>query len=177
MSARHKTVTKSFRVSEGALQVLSREAERQRVSLNTFVNQLFIRYAEFHQFARRAGSMVIPRDSMKRILDSSDEEALREAGRAAAASMGRAIILARDGHLSLDSIMRFTQSLADYANFFEMSSVLRGDRQTLTLLHGLGFNWTVFISHYLQSLFEDAGVTPSFTLSENSIVIEFKVPG
>jgi hypothetical protein len=77
MSSRNKTVTKSFRVSEGAIQVLSREAERQRVSLNTFVDQLFIRYAEFHRFARRAGSMVIPRDFMKRI-DSWDEEALRE---------------------------------------------------------------------------------------------------
>jgi len=58
-----------------------------------------------------------------------------------------------------------------------MSSVLRGDRLTLALLHGLGFNWTVFISHYLQSLFGDAGVIPTFTFSENSIVIEFKEPG
>jgi len=55
--------------------------------------------------------------------------------------------------------------------------VLRGDRLTLALLHGLGFNWTVFISHYLQSLFGDAGVIPTFTFSENSIVIEFKEPG
>jgi hypothetical protein len=174
MAVRGKTIAKSFRVSEHAFHAIGEDAARQRVSVNTLVNQLFLRYADFDRYAVRAGAVVISNDSLRRILESADEDALRAAGKAAGGSMGRATILARDGTLSRETIMGFLRSLADYANFFEYSEVAQRERTTVTLIHGLGQKWTTFISHYLQSLFEDVGLTPTFTLGESSIVLEFE---
>lgn len=173
MAIRDKTVGKSFRISQRGFAALSEDAARQRVSVNTLVNQLFVRYADFDRYAVRTGAVVISNDTFRRILDSADDGALREAGKAASASMGRATILARDGLLSRETIMGFLRSLADYGNFFEYSEVTRAGQSTVTLFHGLGQKWTTFISHYLQSLFEDVGIRPVFTLAENSIILEF----
>lgn len=172
MSARPRTVAKSFRISEHAFQALGEDASRQRVSVNTLVNQLFIRYADFDRYAGRTNAVIISSDTFRRILESADDSALREAGKVAGVVMGRATILARDGVLSRDTVMHFLRSLADYANFFEYSEVSQGNRCTVTLLHGLGPKWTTFISHYLQSLFEAVSIEPVFTLGESSIILE-----
>ena len=52
-----KTVNRSFRISEKAYKALEEGAVRGKVSLNTFVNQLFLDYAEFDRYASKLHSL------------------------------------------------------------------------------------------------------------------------
>src|SRR6266566_4386341 len=48
-----KTVNRSFRISEKAYKALEEGAAKGKISLNTFVNQLFLNYAEFDRYASK----------------------------------------------------------------------------------------------------------------------------
>jgi hypothetical protein len=50
-----KTVTRSFRIDEAALGALEEEAGRRNVSVNTFLNQQILSFANFDRFFMRLG--------------------------------------------------------------------------------------------------------------------------
>jgi predicted HicB family RNase H-like nuclease len=52
---RDKTVTRSFRISEGVFLALEEEAKKRNISLNTLVNQLFLSYANFDRHFQTPG--------------------------------------------------------------------------------------------------------------------------
>ena len=68
------TVDRSFRISERAYKALEEGSARGKVSLNTFVNQLFLDYAEFDRYASKVHSLDLPSPLLKLIHNAVPEE-------------------------------------------------------------------------------------------------------
>lgn len=169
-----KTVTRTFRISERAFNALNEDAKRRNVSVNTLANQVLLSYADFDRFIRKLHMIKIPRPTFRRVLDAAHDDAIIEAGQLAGDDVPKFLILAKDGVLSLQSVLAYLKNLADYGNFFEYADTLQDGKRTVTLAHELGPKGTLFLAHYVQTIFESIGVHPTFTLGDNSIIIELE---
>jgi predicted DNA-binding ribbon-helix-helix protein len=169
---KRETITRSFRISKAAFNALNEEAERQNISVNTLVNQLFLSYTNFDRFAKKLRMIKLSTPTFKRVLETSSEEAIIGAGHAAGSNVPEIFILAKDGVLTLETILDYLKSLSNYANLFEYNEVVRDNDRTITLAHELGPKGSLFIAHYIQSLFERIKKQPVFSLSDDAIVLE-----
>jgi len=77
-----KTVNRSFRISEKAYKALEEGAAKGKISLNTFVNQLFLNYAEFDRYASKVQPLDLPGPLLRLILDAVPEEKIMTVAKA-----------------------------------------------------------------------------------------------
>src|SRR5438445_37647 len=77
-----KTVNRSFRISEKAYKALEDGAAKGKISLNTFVNQLFLNYAEFDRYASKVQPLDLPSPLLRLILDAVPEEKIMTVAKA-----------------------------------------------------------------------------------------------
>ncbi|MDV3293127.1 MAG: hypothetical protein LYZ70_02545 [Nitrososphaerales archaeon] len=170
--ASEKTVTRTFRISEHAFNTLQEDAKRQNVSVNTLVNQIVLSYANFDKFVKKLHMLKISRPTFKRVLEAAPDDAVIEAGKLAGSDVPKVFILAKEGSVSLQSAIAHLKDLADYGNLFEYTETTQERKKVVTLAHELGPKGTLFLAHYVQSVFESADVHPEFALGDNSIIIE-----
>lgn len=167
-----KTITRTFRISERAFSTLQEDAKRQNVSVNTLVNQVILSYTNFDKFINKLHMIKISRPTFKRVLDAAQDGAIIEAGQQAGSDVPKFFILAKEGALSLQTALGHLRDLADYGNLFEYTETIQDRKRIVTLAHELGPKGTLFLAHYVQTVFESVDAHPAFTLGDNSVIIE-----
>lgn len=50
LQQKKKSVIRTFRVDEAALEIIEKDAQEKKISTNTLVNQLLLAYANFDRF-------------------------------------------------------------------------------------------------------------------------------
>jgi hypothetical protein len=171
---RPKTATASFRLDESALNALQEDARKQNISVNTLINQLVLTYANYDRPMKRFHMLKLPASSFKHILEAATNEAIIEAGRSAGKDVPNTYIRAKWGELSVDNALNYLKSTADYTNLFEYSEVVRGGKVNVTLSHDFGAKGSLFLQHYVQTIFEPLGKPPIFTPDENAVAFELQ---
>lgn len=172
MSQKDRTVTRSFRISESAFKALEEDARKQNISMNTLVNQLFLSYANFDRFAKKLRMVKLTTATIRRIFEAASDKAIIDAGHSAGDSVPEAFILTKNGVVSLQTVLAFLRDLADHAGLFDYSEVSHEGERTITLLHELGPKGSMFLAHYVQSVFGRIDLNPAFSISDDAIVIE-----
>jgi hypothetical protein len=167
-----KTVTRSFRINESAFLALEEEARKRNISLNTHVNQLFLSFANFDRYFQKFGMLKISKVAYRRTLKAVPDEEIVEAAREVAQNSAKVVLLTRYGTLSLAGVLEYLKSLADYAYWFEYNEVLSPERKrVVTLTHGLGEKFSLFMIAYSKSLFDQIAMNPKLASTEDSITI------
>ena len=172
MSKKGKTVTRSFRISESALQALEEDAASKKVSLNTLVNQLLLTHANFGRVYDRLGVIRISVASFNRLLNACPDEALIENAKLSGKDTPKAIILAKHGVLSLTTVLDFVRGWAEYGHLTVYSDVETQGKRVITLMHNHGQKGSTYLRYYFESVFELIGRQPKITATEHSIAIE-----
>jgi hypothetical protein len=172
LSKKEKTVTRSIRVSESAFKALEEDAARRNVSLNTLVNQLFLEYANWGRFYAKIGSFLIARSTLCQLFDAASDEAVTEIGRHAGSSVPRAVIAAKHGALSLSTILTYLRNAAVYGGVAEYSEVENQGKKHITLMHNFGRKGSLFLTSYLEALFETVDHHPKLSSTEYTVIIE-----
>src|SRR5207245_2976584 len=75
-------VNRTFRISKNAYKALEDVAAKGKISLNTFVNQLFLNYAEFDRYASKVQPLDLPSPLLRLILDAVPEEKIMTVAKA-----------------------------------------------------------------------------------------------
>ncbi|MDG7016325.1 MAG: hypothetical protein JRM82_03015 [Nitrososphaerota archaeon] len=169
-----KTITRTFRISEAAFNALQEDAKHQNVSVNTLVNQVILSYTNFDRFVKKLHMIKVPRPTFRRVLDAANDDAIIEAGQLAGGDVPKFLILAQEGTLALQTVLTHLKNMADYGNLFEYTETFQNGKRVVTLAHELGPKGTLFLAHYVQTVFESVDAHPAFTLGDNSIIIELQ---
>ncbi len=173
MAQARKSVIRSFRLDESALQKLEEEAKRRNVSTNTLLNQLVSNFVNFDRFFEKLGMMKVAHPFFSHLLQSASEEEVINAGRVAGRDVPKAIISAKDGAITLHAAIGFLRMMGDYANLYKYSEVGEEGTRTLTLMHELGPKGSLFLIHYVGGVLELSGVRPKYSSTDHSVTIEF----
>ena len=168
-----KTVTRTFRISERAFAALQDDAGRQNVSVNTLVNQILLSYANFDRHVKKLHLLKISRPTFKRVLEAAPEDSIIEAGKEAGSDVPRFFVLQKGEGLSLQAVLNHLRDMGDYGNLYEYTETFQDRRRVVTLGHELGPKGTLFFAHYVQAALENVQASPTFTLGDNSITVEF----
>ncbi len=168
-----KTVAKSFRVNEKALEALQEEAKRQSISVNTLVNQLLLDYSEFGRFLQRVSALKLSRKTFGEILNSVSDDSLVKAAQTAGKSAPIALIASKYGKVTVNSVLSYVHDLSAYANLFEYYEKNENERWTVTLMHELGPKWSIFLSYYIGEAFAIAGIQPKVKTSDRAVIFTF----
>ena len=168
-----KTVTRSFRISQAAFDSLKEDAGRKKITVNTLVNQLLLARMDFDKYYERMGLIKIAATTFSLLLDAASEDRVAEAAQQAGVDAPRAIIEAKYGVLSLQTVLDFLRMMSEYANLFEYNQVESSDgKKIITLMHRFGRNGSLFLNNYAKSLFHEIGFEPKISSSEHSVVLE-----
>lgn len=164
-----RTVPKSFRIDESALQAVEAEAVTQRVSPNTLVNQILKQFAEFDRFARKINTVKVSGAVFRGVLSAGDVEKIIEAAKQAGSSIPLAFATAKNGKVDRDSLTDHILSLATYAHLCEVSETSGSNGYVVTLTHEFGLNWSIFLVHYITAMFAHIGASPKLEMTDTSV--------
>ena len=168
-----KSVIRSFRLDESALQKLEEESKRRNISTNTLLNQIVSGFVNFDRYFEKLGMMKIAHATIGHLLQSASEEEVINAGRIAGSDVPRAIISAKQGSVTLYTAIDFLRMMGDYANLYRYNEIGEGGARTLTLMHELGPKGSLFLIHYAGAVLEQVGVRPKYSSTDHSVTIEF----
>ena len=80
-SAKHATVTMTFRIAENIMDVLRLESEKREISINTLVNQILKRYTEWDMYEPKLGMIPIARPLVSALFERLDKEDITDIAR------------------------------------------------------------------------------------------------
>jgi hypothetical protein len=156
-----KTVIRSFRISEKAFQALGEGAASERVSLNTFVNQLFLNYAEFDRFVGKVHPLDLPSPLLRLILDAVPEEKIVTVGKTWGSNgINRQQVLEMTGSFTCEGVIDLMKKVAGHARFEFSDVVDRQGKRTFTMIHHLGRNYSILIATILETILYTLGSAP-----------------
>jgi hypothetical protein len=142
------------------------------VSVNTFLNQQILSFANFDRFFMRVGLIKMSASTLERLLEAASEEKIVEAGASAARETPRAIILSKNGKVTLATTLEYIQLLSDFANLFKYSESSTPNGKIIAMFHVFGPKGSLFYSSYVKTLLEAVGYYPKIKTSDHSIDFE-----
>ena len=172
LSKKEKSVTRSFRISESALQALEEDARLRNLSLNTLVNQLLLSYTNWGRFIDKVGPVRTTKSAFNLLLNAASDEAIVEAARLSGPDTPKSIILAKHGVLSANTVLDYVRSATVYGGYAEYTAIENQGKTVITLMHNLGRKGSVFISSVLGSIFGMVDIHFKLSSSEHSVIIE-----
>jgi len=170
-----RTVPKSFRVDEPALQAMDKDAQSQNVSLNTLVNQIFKQYADYDRYARKISTVKLSSSTFRGLLSALDADKVIEVAKTSGSGVPQAFATAKSGRVNMKALLDHIRYLSVYAHLCEISETADAQGHNLTLIHDFGLNWSIFLVHYMTAMFGLIGVTPKIEMSDRSVSLTIPI--
>jgi len=169
-----KTQVKSYRLNSEVIERIRSIARREGVSENLFVQRLLLARVNADPFIRAFPLIVLGKDSFSQIMGMTNPAGLE----LAATELGRkSFALARELYESegeeLDLRQYMTDVLDKQGHWFETDGLVRSPER-LTLRHGYGMKWSVFLKGFLTGANE--AVSPQrmgIRVTERYLALEY----
>lgn len=169
-----KSTVKTIRLSKSLEKSLEREAQRRKMSLNSFVTSVLLKYDEWDRLADKFGMVTIPDEVLIGILSALDEKQIERIGKQSGASIPKAIIEFWYSRVTPETFFKYLSLRTNYQHFVNHEIVNGNDGQfVLTARHERGRKWSVWSCNYLaEAIRVNFGVTADFEINGNSYRIQ-----
>jgi len=169
---KRKTVGRSFRIDEEWLNVLTEEAEKQGVSVNSLLNRLLQQYA-YLRYMLRYGAITLTRKGFSSLLECCPEDKVREKGRKAGSTITRDMLLTMGAaHDYSFVILLVKKILSEFAGWFECDHHVKRDKEILHFRHDLGIKWSIYVEAAASETFHSVlGKKVTTEISDSSVTI------
>lgn len=168
--SQHGNVT--FRFKNETLNQLRKEAEHNRISLNTLASQIFQSHVEYHKYSSQAGMVSFPKSLLVRIMNRLSEREVE--------SLSEHI--AKNEIKDMTRLMKSAYSLSAFLDVFESWLRVSGfayKRETIdnseifVVQHEMGRRWSIYFEKLIEYVFKDLNENkPSFEVTDNSVAFK-----
>lgn len=175
MNTKKRTPTEhaSFRINTSTLDNLKKISKEQKLSLNTYVNQIFDSHISWDLYAPEVGWVVMLKSALREIVKNIDEESLKSAAKNAAERGAKEIALSMRGKYDIAEWISILKDRARSSGFsikeYDEHGAIR-----LVLHHDMGEKWSTFFETYYNTVFYDLGSNVKSEHTENSILLEIR---
>lgn len=175
MNAKRRTPTEhaSFRINSTTLNDLKKISKEQKLSLNTYVNQIFDSHVSWDLHAPEVGWVVMLKSALREIAKNIDENTIKSAAKNAAESGAKEIALSMRGKYDISEWISILKDRAKSSGFsikeYDENGIMR-----LVMHHDMGEKWSIFFETYYHTVFYDLGSIIKSEHTENSILLEIK---
>ncbi len=154
LTKKQKTITRTFRIRNELDDILQEEAEREGISVNVLVNQIFRKYALFDRWARGYNAISLTQRAFREVIDSVPVEKLALAGEKSGASDVQNILDLMGLPPNYDSFAYLVSEhfgSSDWAMWFNCYRHSHEINDVFHLQHNLGLGWSTYLQKYLLS--------------------------
>jgi len=152
---------------------LEEEAARKKVSVNTLVNQLLANYIDVGRHRQRLGTISLSASAFKLIISTETDDEVIKAAQVAGKSIPRAYAASKWGHESVANILAFIRENASVTELYDYSDS-PDNPKVITLTHSYGRKWSLFLSNFFISAFEDAGQRVQSEVSDQAVILKLQ---
>jgi hypothetical protein len=175
---RQKATTRTVRLSEYLDILLEKDSEDKRISTNSLVTSIITRYAEWDRYTEKIGFISLPREVLKLMIDSiDDDEKIRQIAEGFGSRHAEEYMMLWFKRMSPDTFLDQLALFCRYAGLARYEIETDGRDHIIVLHHELGRRWSIFLSHIIVPVMKNtAKVIPKFDITEYSVVIRFFIP-
>jgi hypothetical protein len=173
-----KTTTRTIRISRQLDRILEKDAANKRVSVNSLITSIIIKYSEWDRYVESLRFVSMPPDGLRLIIGSLDDEKIKEIGHQVGSRHFQEYMMLWFKKISIDSFFDGLTIFLRYSGMakYDMDTP-DGRDYVITLHHDLGKKWSIFI----QTILEDGmkrtlNIIPKVDITESSITLQFHNP-
>ena len=157
-------------------QVIREDARESGVSFNALIMKNLIRYVEWERFTRKIGFVSIPREMLRSLLESMDQQALEVVAKGLASSWKESILLWFK-EVNLRTFLEFFRIASTHSGLTAYDLKIDGRNHTITLHHQLGEKWSMAYPQFAHDMFKLClGIDPEVEVGKHHAVIRFSAP-
>jgi hypothetical protein len=172
-----KSLLRTVRITPELDEVLQKDAQAKRVSVNALLTTILTKYAEWDRYAERFGYMTISKDLFTSVLGAADETRLAQAALELGNRLPKEVILFFFKELNVDTFLAYMTLTCKYGHIGENEVETHGRNYTVTIHHDLGEKWSNYLSSFIgQTMKNQLGIMPQFDVIKNSFVTRFDAP-
>ena len=153
---------------------MKNEAERNKVSLNTLVNQVLQQHLDWHAHAVKAGQVPIAKGLITSLINRLSEE---EVIKLAKDSMRypKEIVLLTKTEYSIPKVLEVFESWIRAAGF-PLVSETQGNQHFFVIQHDMGMKWSLFLSELSKSVYGSLGTKIETAITDNTFFVKVIIP-
>lgn len=172
-----KTLLKTIRIRQDVDRILRIDANTKGLSVNMLVSQVLDKYCEWDRYAERFGFVTIASGTFRSILEEIDDEKLSRVAANLGAEMPKAVTLFWFKKVNLQTFLDTISLFARYSGLQVHETKIDAKEYAIAFRHALGRKWSTFLSHFMSHAIREAvRVFPQSEVSENSVVMSFRLP-
>lgn len=159
----------TFRLESASLEKLKSKAKEERISLNTFVNQIIVGYAEWDLTAVSAGWMVMPKFIMKKLFAKLTEKEVEQLAKETFSEV-KDIAIFMTNKYNLEAFFSVLRVRSKKSGF-QVKEMTDNSKTTFIIQHDLGAKWSLFSKIFYEGVLHSLEKRVTFEITENTIVI------
>ena len=149
-----KSEIKSFRLEKKLLDDLTKNAETEKISLNSLVTQIFFNHINWYANAPKAGLVPLPKSLLIKILEKLPDEEIKKIADYMAEIEVKSIIMMIAHEHTAQSFLEVVENWAKISNF-PYSHVEKSDGEHQYIIqHDMGKKWAVYYERVFEKIFE-----------------------
>jgi hypothetical protein len=176
MIKKGKTVLRTIRIPYEIDKILQKGAKTKRVSINSLIYNLLLKYTEWDRYSERFGRVMLRPQTLQLIIDALGDEEIKDIGNRIGKKIPKEFLLFWFKEINLDSFLEYLSLLCRYGGFAHYEIESKEREFTVTLIHNLGEKWSQFLKNVIeQGMISTVSIYPKFQVSEISVVAYFKI--
>jgi hypothetical protein len=168
------TSTRSFRFDVEYSKILDEEAERMGISVNALVGIILRGYTDFTRYLSKIDMIVLNREFLTSLLESSNEESLYNLGMKLGERVPIDTIMFWKKDLTEKSVLEYIEKIiCRYGHLGTYDEISQSGSRIIVIRHRLGRKGSKFFEGYLRSTLKNTvGKDAIFEVTESSMKFE-----
>jgi hypothetical protein len=172
-----KTLLRTIRITQELEDLLQKDAQLKRISVNSLISSIMTKYAEWDRFRERFATISLNPRGLCAFLESVDDNRVETVARELGSTLTREFILFVSKKINLETYLMHLSLLCRYGGFAHLEVENEGRDYTITLLHAMGQKWSNYLMNVIDEIMKhDLSIVPRFNVTKNAVVIRFQRP-
>lgn len=175
MTHREKTILRTIRIPHEMDQLLQKDAKIKRVSVNSLIYNLLLKYVEWDRYSERFGRVLLRPQTLKLVIDLLEDSEIERIGKDIGKKIPKEFLLFWFKEINTHSFLEYISLLCRYGGFAHHEIESNDGSFTITLVHDLGDRWSLFLKNIIEEgMITTLKIRPQIYVSEMSVVIKFR---
>ena len=169
-----KSSVKTIRIPKSLEKSLAREARNRKMSLNTFITSVLVKFDEWDRLADKFGMMSIADDVLLAILEGLDDSQIEKIAKECGSKTPRAIMEFWFSKVSPESFLNYLYLRSTYQHLVNHEVITDSDGQlVITARHEHGRKWSLWSCNFLaEAIRSNFGAESRIEIYGNTYRIE-----
>jgi hypothetical protein len=149
-----RTETITFRMPSTIIRELRKEAESEKISLNTFVYKIFLNHVQWEKFERKVGFLPMTKTFLKEVINQmTDEQIIRLAEKIEKDNFKNILTFMKPNH-DIDDFIDVLRTWLT-VSWMQHNIENKNGSYRFTIHHDLGIKWSLYVKTLVSELSKD----------------------